>query len=164
MLERLDGALGLVEDRRRLRVREVEDELQREDLLLLVRELPDHLEHALTTDRLERLLLGCAPLTRVRLGDLLPRLPALVRAEMVHREVVRDPEEPGREGRRAPAELAYRLQHLHEHLRRQALRVMAGADALVQVAVDAVEVEEVELLERVTVSLLRLLDEELQVL
>src|SRR5204862_6970611 len=71
VLKRLDRAFGLVEDRRRLRTREIEDELQREDLLLLVRELPDHFEHALAPDRLERLILCCAPVARVRLGNLL---------------------------------------------------------------------------------------------
>src|SRR5436309_7807475 len=112
VLKRLDRALGLVEDRRRLGVREVEDELQRQHLLLLVRELLDQLQHALTADRLERFLLGRAPLAGMGLGHLLLRLPAFAGAEMIHREVVRDPKQPGRERRRTPAERADRLEHL----------------------------------------------------
>src|SRR6059058_3421056 len=162
VLERFDRALGLVEDRRGLRVREVEDELQRQHLLLLVRELLDQLQHALPADRLERLLLGRTAVAGIRLGDLLFGLPALVGAEVVHREVVRDPEQPGRERRRTPAELADRLEHLHEHLRRQVLGVVAVADAHVQVAVDAIEMDQVELLERFPIPLFAALDESRQ--
>src|SRR3954447_9551931 len=92
VLERLDRALRLAEDRRRLLVREVEDELQRQHLLLLVRELLDQLQHALSTDRFEGLFLGRAPLAGIGLWYFLLRLPALVGAEVIHREVVRDPE------------------------------------------------------------------------
>ena len=94
-----------------------------------------------------------------RLGHLLLGLPAAGGAEVVHREVVRDPEEPGGERRRAPAELADRLEHLQERLRRQVLGVVPVADAHVQVAVDPVEVDQVELFERVAVALLAELDE-----
>src|SRR6266576_7215546 len=107
MLERLHGTFGLAEDGRRLAVREVEDELQRQHLLLLVREVLDQLEHALAADRLKRSLLRGA-LGLGRLGHTFPRLPAACRAEVIHREVVRDPEEPGRERRRLPAETADR--------------------------------------------------------
>src|SRR5207253_4494270 len=65
----------------------------------------------------------------------------------------------GGEGRRLPAKASDRLEHLQERLRRQVLGVVAVADAHVQVAVDAVEVQEIELLERFAVSLLRLRDE-----
>src|SRR5581483_11785680 len=90
---------------------------------------------------------------------LLGRLPALRRAEVVHREVVRDAEQPRGERRRAPAELPDRLEHLQEGLRRQVLGVVAVADAHVEVAVDAVEVDEVELFERLAVAALRTVDE-----
>src|SRR5207244_3751868 len=80
--------------------------------------------------------------------------PAPVRPEVVHREVVRDPEQPRRERRRLPAELADRLQHLQERLRRQVLGVVPVPDRHVQVAVDAVEVQEVQLLERLAVAVL----------
>ena len=56
-------------------------------------------------------------------------------------------------------ELADRLEHLEERLRRQVLGVVTVADAHVQVAVDAVEVDEVQLFERVAVALLTALDE-----
>ena len=78
---------------------------------------------------------------------------------MVHRQVVRDPEEPGRERRRPPAELADRLEHAQERLRRQILGVVPVADRHVQVAVDAVEVLEVQLLERVAIARLGALDQ-----
>jgi len=99
VLERLDRTLGLVEDRCRLGVREVEDELQRQHLLLLVRELLDQLQHALPADRLERFLLGRTSLAGIGLGHLLLGLPPLARAKVIHRQVVRDPEKPGREWR-----------------------------------------------------------------
>ena len=116
-------------------------------------------EHALAADRVHRLVLGGRLRGARRLGHLLLGLPAPVRAEVVHREVVRDPEEPRRERRRLPAEAADRLEHLHERLRGQVLGVVPVADAHVQVAVDAVEVEQVELLERVAVAFLRPRDE-----
>jgi hypothetical protein len=78
---------------------------------------------------------------------------------VIHREVVRDAEEPGGERRRAEAELADRLEHLEERLRREVLGVVPVADAHVQVAVDPVEVDQVQLLERLAVSLLAALDE-----
>ncbi len=159
MLERLDRALGLVEDRRDVGVREVEDELQRQHLLLLEREVLDQLEHRLAADRLHRLVLGRRLLGVARLRHLLLRLPAAARAEVVHREVVRDPEEPRRERRRLPAEPADRLEHLEERLRRQVLGVVPVADGHVQVAVDPVEMDQVQLLERLAVALLRALDE-----
>src|SRR5215208_6924343 len=58
MLERLDRTLGLAEDRRRLAVREVEHELQRQDLLLLTRRLVQQFPPPIPPDRLERALLG----------------------------------------------------------------------------------------------------------
>src|SRR5215208_2354097 len=58
VLQRLHGALRLVQDRRRLAVGEVEDELQGQHLLLLVREALDQLEHALPPDRGQGVLLG----------------------------------------------------------------------------------------------------------
>src|SRR5919201_2307870 len=159
MLQRLDRALGLVEDLRDVCVREVEHELQRQHLLLLGRQLLDHLHHRLAPDRLHRRELGGRLLGAVRLGHLLLGLPPPARAEVVHGEVVRDPEEPGGERRRLPAEPPDRLEHLQERLRRQVLGVVPVADGHVQVAVDAVEVEEVQLLERVAVAALRALDE-----
>ena len=159
VLQRLDGALRLVEDRRRLGVREVEDELERQHLLLLLRERVDQLEHRLAPDRLERLVLRGALLGAERLRHLLLGLPAPVRAEVVHREVVRDPEEPGREGRRLEAELADRLEHAQERLGRQVLGVVPVPDGHVQIAVDPVEVDQVQLLERCAVALLAALDE-----
>src|SRR3954447_14153676 len=92
VLERLDRALGLAEDRRRLLVRAAEDALQRQHLLLLVRELLDQLEHARPADRLPRFLLGRRLLRSDRFRRLLLRLPATAGAEVVHGEVVRDPE------------------------------------------------------------------------
>ena len=159
MLKRFDRALRLAEDRRRLAVREVEDELQREHLLLLGREVFDQLEHALTPDRLHRLFFRRRLLGRRRLGHLLLGLPTPGGTEVVHRQVVRDPEEPSREGRRLPLEAADRLEHLQERLRRQVLGVMPVAEAHVQVAVDAVEMEEVELFQRRSLTLLRALDQ-----
>ena len=50
---------------------------------------------------------------------------------------------------------ADRLEHLQERLRREVLGVVPVADAHVQVAVDPVEVDQVQLLERVAVALLR---------
>ena len=155
MLERLHGALGLVENRRHLRVREVEDELQRQHLLLLGREVLDELEHRLAPDRSHRLELGRRlRLVRRRLRHLLLRLPAAARAKVIHREVVRDAEEPGGERRRLPAEAPDLLEHLQERLRREVLGVVAVADADVEVAVDPVEMDEVQLLERLAVALL----------
>src|SRR5690348_2626026 len=98
VLQRLDRALGLLEDRRGLGVREVEDELQGQHLLLLVREPLDQLQHVLPPDRLEGFRLGCAALARIGFWHLFLRLPALARAEVIHRQVVCDPEQPGREG------------------------------------------------------------------
>ena len=159
MLERLHCAFGLVEDRRRLGVREVEDELQRQHLLLLLREGIDQPEHRLAADRLERLVLGGAFGGVERLRHFLLRMPAAVGAEVVHREVVRDPEEPGRERRRLEAELADRLEHAQKGLRGQVLGVVPVPDRHVQVAVDPVEVDQVQLLERGAVALLSPLDE-----
>src|SRR4030095_12256092 len=73
--------------------------------------------------------------------------------------MLRDAEQPGGKRRSPKPEPADRLEHLHERLRRQVLRVVTVADAHVQVAVDAVEVDEVQLFERVTVALLTALDE-----
>src|SRR5579884_2233832 len=154
VLQRLDRALGLVEDRRDLGVRQVEDELQRQHLLLLGGELLDQLQHRLPPDRLHRGELRRRLLLPGRLGHVLLGLPAPPRAEVVHREVVRDPEQPGRERSRLPLEAADLLQHLQERLRRQVLGVVAVADADVEVAVDPVEVDEVQLFERVAVALL----------
>ena len=95
----------------------------------------------------------------MRLGDFLFGLHAAPGAEVIHREVVRDPEEPRRERRRLPPEAADRLEHLEERLRREILGVVPVADAHVEVAVDAIEMEEVELLERSAIALLRALDE-----
>ena len=78
---------------------------------------------------------------------------------MIHGEVVSDPEQPGGERNRLPPEAADRLQHPHEGLRRQVLGVVPVADAQVQIAVDAIEVEEVQLLERVAVTVLPTFDE-----
>jgi hypothetical protein len=66
------------------------DELQREHLLLLVRELLDQLEHALATERLHRLELRGVLLRADRLRHLLLGLHAPAGAEEVHRQVVRD--------------------------------------------------------------------------
>ena len=159
MLERLDRPLGLAEDRRRLGVREVEDELQRQHLLLLVREIVDQLEQRLPADRFQGPGLRRGRLVWLGLGHLLFGLPALARAKVVHREVVGDAEEPGRERGRLPAELPDRLEHLQERLRRQVFGVVAVADGDVQVAVDPVEMNQIELFERATVALLGALDE-----
>src|SRR5262249_1361893 len=159
VLEGLDRALGLPEDRRHFAVRQVEHELQRKHLLLLLRQAFDQLEHALAPDRLERRELGGRRGLAGRLGNLLLGLPAARRAEVIHGEVVRDPEEPSGKRRRLPAEALDRLEHLEERLRRQVLGVVPVADAQVQIAVDAIEVEEVELLERVPVAFLRPGDE-----
>ena len=70
-----------------------------------------------------------------------PRLAATAEPEMIDGEVVRDPEQPGGERSRLPAEPADRLEHPHEGLRRQVLGVVPVADAHVQIAVDAIEVE-----------------------
>jgi hypothetical protein len=78
---------------------------------------------------------------------------------VVDREVVRDPEEPRRERNRLPPEPADRLEHLEERLRRQVLGVVPVAHAEVQVAVDAIEVGEVELLQRLAIAGLRTLDQ-----
>ena len=51
------------------------------------------------------------------------------------------------------------LEHLQERLRREVLGVVAVADADVEVAVDPVEVDQVQLLERVAVALLAAGDE-----
>src|SRR6188474_110611 len=164
MLERLDGALRLAEHGARLAVREVEQELQHQYLLLLQREVLDQLEHAAPADRLQRGVLRRGLLSALGLGHLLLRLPAPRRAEVVHREVVRDPEEPRRERRRAPTEAPDCLEHLQEGLRRQVLGVVPIADAHVQVAVDPVEMEQVERLERLAIAALGKLDETLQIL
>src|SRR5581483_10731245 len=112
VLERLDRALRLAEDRRHLGVREVEDELQRQHLLLLRRQLLDQLEHRLAADRLHRRELRRRLLLARLLRHLLLGLPAAASSEVVHGEVVRDPEEPGRERRRPPLEAADLLEHL----------------------------------------------------
>ena len=70
-----------------------------------------------------------------------------------------DPEEPGGERRRLEAELADRLEHAQEGLRREVLGVVLVAERHVQVAVDPVEMDQVQLLERVPVALLPALDE-----
>jgi hypothetical protein len=82
-----------------------------------------------------------------------------VRAKVVHGEVVRDPKEPRRDGHLAPLEALDRLEHLHEGLVRQVFRIVAVADTHLQVAVDAVEVHEIQLFERLSVPFLGPLDE-----
>ena len=52
-----------------------------------------------------------------------------------------------------------RLQHLEKRLGRQVLGVVPVADAHVQIAVDAIEMEQVELLERSAIALLAAFDE-----
>src|SRR5580765_1816044 len=153
VLKRLDGALGLSEDASGFGVPEPEVELQHEHLALLGRELIDQLDHAELGDRAQRLRFGRRPL--VTLGHLVLGLRPASRAEMVDREVVRDPQQPRGKRSRLPAEAADRLEHAQERLRRQVLRVVAVADGDVQVAVDAIEVEQVELFERVAVAFLR---------
>src|SRR4029078_296813 len=128
MLKRLDGTLRLVEHGARLAVREVEQELQHQDLLLLEREVLDQLEHALAADRMERRVLGRRLGGAFGLGHLLLGLPALRGTEVVHRQVVSDPEEPGGKRRGLPAKAADRLEHLQERLSRQVLGVVAVAD------------------------------------
>ena len=108
---------------------------------------------------MQRLLLGRDSLDPQRLGHLFLRLPATRGAKVVHGQVVRDPEEPGRERGGLEAELADRLEHLQERLSREVLGVVPVADAHVQVAVDAVEVEEVERLQRLSIALLSELDQ-----
>ena len=159
MLQRFHGSFGLTEDRRHLDVGEAVEKLQRQHLALLGRELLDQLEHPGSPDRVERLILRRGLLRPGRLRRLFLRLHAAVRTEVIHCEVVRDPEEPGRERHLSPAEAVDRLEHAQEGLGRQILGVVAVADAEVQVAVDAIEVEEVELLQRITVAELRALDE-----
>src|SRR5207237_8417652 len=87
VLERLDRPLGFVEDRRHLRVRKVEDELQRQYLLLLGREALDELQHRLPANRLHRRELGGRLLLARRLGDRFLRLPAAAGADVGRREV-----------------------------------------------------------------------------
>src|SRR5579862_710495 len=164
VLQRLDRALRLPEDRGHVGIGEAEDELEREDLLLLGRQRLDHLQHRLAPDRVHGEHLRGRLFRARRLGHFLLRLPAPPRAEVIHREVVRDPEEPRRERRRPPAEPPDRLEHLQERLRRQVLGVVPVADAHVEVAVDPVEVDEVQLLERVPVALLGAVDERADVL
>ena len=159
MLQRLHRALRFAEDRRDLAVREAEDELERQHLLLLVGEVLDQLEQALAADRVQRLHLGGVLLVADRLRHLLLGLHAARRAEVVHREVVRDPKEPGRERRRLKPELADRLEHPQEGLRGQVLGVVPVPDRHVQVAVDPVEVDQVQLFERRSVTLLPALDQ-----
>jgi hypothetical protein len=153
VLERLDRALGLAEDRRRLGVREVEDELQRQHLLLLAGELVDQLEHRLAADRLERALLGGGRLVGIRLRHLLLGCQRARRKWSIARLwAIRKSH-----ARTAPTaqRTCDRLEHLQERLRRQVLGVVAVADADVQVAVDAVEVDQVQLFERGAVAGLR---------
>ena len=61
VLERLHGALGLAEDRRRLAVREVEDELQGQHLPLLGRERPRSCPSCSAARSLQGLRLGGGP-------------------------------------------------------------------------------------------------------
>src|SRR6476619_1069366 len=88
MLERLHRPFRLLQDRPGFAVREVEQELEHQHLLLL-----------------ERVL---------RLGHFLLGLPAPRGPEVIHRKVVGDAEEPRRERRRLPAEAPDRLQHLQK--------------------------------------------------
>src|SRR3954452_16765400 len=83
MLEGLDRALGLFEHGARLAVREVEQELQHQHLLLLEREVLDQLEHALAPDRVKRRVLGRRLGHALRLRHLFLGLPATRRAEVV---------------------------------------------------------------------------------
>src|SRR5262249_37087824 len=76
VLQGLDRALRLPEDRRYFAVRQVEHELQRKHLLLLLGQVLDQLEHALPPDRLERGELGGRFGLAGRLGHLLFGLPA----------------------------------------------------------------------------------------
>jgi hypothetical protein len=117
------------------------------------------LEHRLPPDRVQCRELGRRLLGAGRLGHLGLRLPAAVRAKVIHGEVVGDAEEPRRERRRLPAELADRLEHLQKRLRRQVLCVVLVADAHVEVAVDAVEVNKAERFERLAIPQLRAIDE-----
>src|SRR5437870_1895677 len=94
-----------------------------------------------------------------RLGNLLLGLNVAPRPEVIHGEVVGDPKEPRRERRRLPAEATDRLEHFQKRLGGQVLGVVAVADAQMEVAVDAVEMEEIQLLERVAVTLLRSSDQ-----
>ena len=83
---------------------------------------------------------------------ILLELPAPAAAEVIHRQVVRDAEEPGRKRSAPPDEAVDRLEHLHEGLLGQILGVVPVADRRLEVGVDAVEVERVELAERVAVA------------
>jgi hypothetical protein len=72
---------------------------------------------------------------------------------------VGDPKEPRGERRRLEAELPDRLQHAQKGLRGQVLGVVPVSDRHVQVAVDPVEVDQVQIFERRPVTLLSALDE-----
>src|SRR5512132_3967011 len=143
VLERLHRALRLPEDARALQVAEAEHELQRQHLALLGGQFFDQPEHPGLRHRVQRLLLGRRLLLAERRGHLvLDQLPA-TRAEVIDREVVRDPEQPRGEGSRLPAEAADRLEHPEEGPGRQILGVVTVADADPKVAVDAVEVQQI---------------------
>jgi len=86
-------------------------------------------------------------------------LPATVRAEVIHREVVAMRKSHAENGARLPPEPLDRLEHLQKCLRCQVLGVVSVADAHVQIAVDAVEVDQVQLFERCPLTLLATLDE-----
>ena len=86
-------------------------------------------------------------------------LPAAVGSKMIHRQVVRDAEEPGGDRYLAPLEGPDSLEHLHERLVREIFGVVAVPHRHLQVAVDAVEVHQVELLEGLSVAVLGALDE-----
>src|SRR4029450_8931631 len=84
---------------------------------------------------------------------------ALARAKWCPPEVVRDPEEPGRERHRPPPEPVDRLERPDERLVRQILGVVPVRNRELEVAEDPVEVDEVELLERRSLAALRPLDQ-----
>ena len=144
---------------RNLGVREAEEKLERQHLPLLGRQPLDERQHPGLPDRVHRLLLRRGFLELGKLRQLVLRLHSPTSAEVVHREVVRDPKQPRGERDRLPAEPADRLEHLQERLRREVLGVVPVADAEVQIAVDAIEVEQVELLERAAVAALGTLHE-----
>ena len=119
----------------------------------------DQLQHALASDRLERTLLGGGLARSLRARAAPPR--AATAAPPGN-----DPWRGcGRSGTARPRTVPTasgtpdRLQHLEEGLRRQVLGVVPVADAHVQVAVDPVEMDQVQLLERVAVALLRTRDQ-----
>src|SRR5437870_49000 len=143
-LQRADGALVLPEDLRDLTAREVLDETQDDDLLLLGREVLDRAAERIDGLAVDRALVSGRPLFHdpERVIEVHGRT---IAAATIGHGVARDRVEPGEERLSLPPIAVDVRECPREDLARQVLGIRGLAHAVEQVSVDGIDVLVVEL-------------------